>query len=264
VQKEVIQATLAAEFGLEVGFTRTSTICIERLVSAGAAAEFMGEQGNPFKATIGLRLRPALPGTGVRFGLEIERGSLPPAFLKAVEETVRETLAAGLSGWQVADCEVIVTHSGYVPPPPQGWSKFSTSAADFRLLTPLVVMTALKQARTVVCEPVSSFRLEIPPDSVTAVLTALARLGATRQTPAIAGQVAVIAGELPSGQLRDLQMQIPGLTAGEGVLESELARYQPVTGEPPARPRTDHNPLSRDEYLLHVRRGVPAARVRAE
>jgi len=252
VQKEVIQATLAAEFGLPVTFTRTSAICIERLVGTGAAAEFMSDQANPFKATIGLRLSPAAPGTGVRFRLEIERGSLPLAFLKAIEETVRQTLTQGLSGWQVADCEVTVTHSGYVPPPPQGWSKFSTSAADFKLLTPLVVMSALEQARTTVCEPVSSFRLEIPPDSVTAVLTALARLGAVKQAPAVCGPVAVVSGELSSGRVRDLQIQLPGLTAGEGVLESAFARYQQVTGQPPVRSRTDHNPLRRDEYLLHV------------
>jgi ribosomal protection tetracycline resistance protein len=258
VQKEVIQATLAAEFGIEVGFRESTTICTERLAGAGAAAEFMGEPANPFKATIGLRLSPAPPGSGTRFQLEIERGALPAAFLTAIEETARETLAEGLYGWQVPDSVITVTHSGYVPPPPQGWSKYSSSAADFRQLTPLVVMTALKRARTVVCEPVSSFRLEIPQDSVTAVLAALARLGATKQAPGVADAFAgaVLAGEIPSGRLPELQLELPGLTGGEGVLESEFARYQQLSGEFPVRPRTDQNPLCREEYLLRVRRGA--------
>jgi len=256
VQKEVIQATLAADFGIEVGFRETTTLCTERLIGAGAAAEFMGDGANPFKATIGLRLSPAAPGSGTRFQLEIERGALPPAFLTAIEETARQTLTEGLYGWRVPDCVITVTHSGYVPPPPQGWSKYSSSAADFRQLTPLVVMTALKQARTVVCEPVSSFRLEVPQDSVTSVLTALARLGATRQGPGVAGAVAVVTGEIPSGRAHELQQQLPGLTGGEGVLESEFARYQQVPGDFPVRPRTDHNPLCRQEYLLRVQRGA--------
>jgi ribosomal protection tetracycline resistance protein len=29
-----------------------------------------------------------------------------------------------------------------------------------------------------------------------------------------------------------------------------------VRGDVPDRPRTDHNPLNRKEYLLHVQRGV--------
>jgi len=48
----------------------------------------------------------------------------------------------------------------------------------------------------------------------------------------------------------------PGLTRGEGVLESEFHRYAPVRGTPPIRPRSDHNPLDRKEYLLHVVRRV--------
>jgi ribosomal protection tetracycline resistance protein len=70
-------------------------------------------------------------------------------------------------------------------------------------------MTALLRAGTEACEPISSFRLAIPVDSLPALLTVLARLQ----------------------------------TRGEGVLESEFARYQPVRGTPPAKPRIDGNPL---------------------
>lgn len=143
-----------------------------------------------------------------------------------------------------------------MPPPPTGWSKYSSSASDFRYLTPLVLMTALQRAGTVVCEPVSSFRLEIPASSLTAVLTALARTGATGQEPA-SGQDGswVVTGEIPAGRVHHLQQQVPGLTGGEGMLESAFARYQDVRGRPfPERPRTDRNPLHREEYLLHVRR----------
>ena len=52
--------------------------------------------------------------------------------------------------------------------------------------------------------------------------------------------------------MHELQQQLPALTRGEGVLESAFDRYQPVSGASPTRPRTDHNPLNRKEYLLHV------------
>ena len=43
-----------------------------------------------------------------------------------------------------------------------------------------------------------------------------------------------------------------------GVLECDFdgTRYQPVEGNPPSRPRTDHNPLDRKEYPLRVTRRV--------
>jgi ribosomal protection tetracycline resistance protein len=52
-----------------------------------------------------------------------------------------------------------------------------------------------------------------------------------------------------------LQRRLPELTRGEGVVESAFAEYRPVHGDPPARPRTDRNPLDRADYLRQVTRG---------
>jgi ribosomal protection tetracycline resistance protein len=147
-----------------------------------------------------------------------------------------------------------MTHSGFTPPPPYGWSVFSSSASDFRNLTPLVLMTALRQAGTVVCEPISSVRLEVPESSLRAVLTALARLGAAGQAPARGGAGYVVGCELPADRVRALRQQLPGLTGGDGLLDAEFARYQPARDPVPTRARTDRNPLDRSEYLVRVRR----------
>ncbi len=55
-----------------------------------------------------------------------------------------------------------------------------------------------------------------------------------------------------------LEEQLPGLTRGEGVLDAAFSHYQPVRASVPSRPRTDHNPLNREEYLLRVARRVAA------
>ncbi len=94
MQKEVIQETLATDFGIDVEFRETTTICVERLVGTGTAVEIIGERPNPFRATVGLRVEPAAVGSGVEFRLEVELGSLPLAFFRAVEDTVRETRCA--------------------------------------------------------------------------------------------------------------------------------------------------------------------------
>jgi ribosomal protection tetracycline resistance protein len=255
VQKEVIQATLAEEFGLDVGFRETTTICVERPAGSGAAVEHMGG-ANPFRATVGLRIDPAATGSGVRFGLEIEAGALPSAFIKAVAEAVRQTLAQGIYGWQVIDATVTLTHSGYTPPPPYGWSKWSSSAGDFRDLTPLVLMSALSQAGTQVCEPMQRFSLELPADTLGDVLPVLSSLLAIPLTQATRGSLGVVDGVIPAAAVHHLQRRLPALTRGEGVLESAFDHYRPVRGEIPVRPRSDRNPLNRKEYLLHVTRGI--------
>ncbi len=59
VQKEIIQATLAGDFGIDAGFRETTAICIERPVGTGAAVEIIDQEPNPFLATVGLRIEPA-------------------------------------------------------------------------------------------------------------------------------------------------------------------------------------------------------------
>ena len=230
VQKEVIQATLAADFGIDASFRETTTICIERPAGAGTAAEFLGDQANPFRATVGLRIVPAQAGSGVRFRLGIERGALPAAFQKAVEETVHQTLQQGLRGWQVTDAVVTLTHSGFTPPPPSGWSKWSSSAGDFRNLTPLVLMSALRQAGTRVYEPVHRFHLEAPADTAWSVLPALARLGAVPDGPVTQGSLLIVTGDIPATQVHELMQQLPGLTHGAGILDATFGYYRLARG----------------------------------
>ncbi|MFF0343129.1 GTP-binding protein [Kribbella sp. NPDC004875] len=260
VQKEVIEATLATDFGIAVDFRETTTIHIERIVGTGAAVEFNKKDANPFLATVGLRVEPAPVDAGVSFQLEVELGSMPYAFIKAVEETVRETLHEGLHGWQIPDARVSMTHSGYSARQSHAHAVFdksmSSTAGDFRNLTPLVLMTALQEAGTSVHEPMHRFRLAIPTDTTRAVLAALTKLRAIPQVPALAAETSTLEGEIPAAAVHDLEQQLPALTRGEGVLESAFERYHPVTGSIPNRPRTDHDPLNRREYLLHVQRRV--------
>ena len=61
-------------------------------------------------------------------------------------------------------------------------------------------------------------------------------------------------GEHPGGSIHQLRQQLPALARGEGVLESAFDRYEPVRGATPTRPRSDRNPLNREEYLLRTTR----------
>ncbi|WP_408607992.1 GTP-binding protein [Actinophytocola xanthii] len=260
VQKEVIQATLADEYGIEVGFRETTVVCVERPVGTGAAHELIGTESNPFLATVGLRVEPAPVGSGSSFRLGVELGSMPYAFFAAVRETVVETLRQGLYGWEVLGCVVTMTHSGYWARQSHAHGTFdksmSSTAGDFRNLTPLVLMAALDRAGTVVHEPVHRFSLELPGDTLGVVLPVLARLHAVPRATRPRGATCVVEGEIPVARVHELEQRLPGLTRGEGLLESAFDHYAPVRGEVPTRSRTDHDPLNRQEYLLHVVRRV--------
>jgi ribosomal protection tetracycline resistance protein len=245
VQKEVIQDTLADDFQVAATFRETTMIYIERPLGRASALEVLQSDRHPYSATVGLIVEPGPAGSGVRFRLDFDPRLIPlyiyktaGHFTDAMTQYVRHALDQGLYGWQVTDCVVTMNECGYyigdgptkrVLPTPR------TTAADFRKLTPLVLREALRQAGTVVCQPMARVRLELPAPRMGDVLSALARLGAATEMPLLDAEQSIVTARLPSAQVRGLQEQLPGLTGGEGVLEASFGGYEPVHGSFPTR-----------------------------
>lgn len=74
-------------------------------------------------------------------------------------------LEQGLDGWEVTDVVVTMVHSGFC--------SVTSVAGDFRKLAPFVLTRALTEAGTEVYEPCHAFELDLPADTVSAVLSAL-------------------------------------------------------------------------------------------
>ncbi len=246
VQKEVIQETLLRDYDVEATFGASQTICIERPIGAGEHLELMGENGNPFWATVGVSIAAAEMGSGIRYVVR-EMGSMPPAHYRAVEESVLETLGQGLFGWEVTDCIVTLTEARTVQ-----YSSPTSTAGDFRKLTPLVVMQALAAAGTQVCEPVEQLEIDIPEEAVGAVCGALVKARGTIQDTLPEGAYHRIFCEIPTAELPAIEQQLPRLSHGEGSWESRFLRNTPVTGDTPVRSRIGPDPRDRDRYLAEI------------
>jgi ribosomal protection tetracycline resistance protein len=264
VQKEVVQQTLERDYGIAADFRETTVVCIERPGQVGEAEQVIRAKThtnitgrssplstNPFLATLALRIEPTTPGSGVEFLADVEVRYVPlyifntvEAFTTQMEAYVREALAEGLFGWQVSDCRVTMTDCGYASP--------VTSAGDFRRLTQLVLATALERAGTWVCEPLADLALEMPASTAQAVLGLLGRLGGRVHGQFSANGLSRVGAVLPVAHVRTLQHRLPGLSMGEGILETRPGGYQPIGDNPPKRPRSRPSPLERDAWLASL------------
>jgi ribosomal protection tetracycline resistance protein len=266
VQKEVIQANLERDYGIAVDFRETTTVCIERPGRVGEAEEVIAAKSksgitgrssplstNPFLATLAVRIEPAPPGSGVEVRTDVEVKLVPLYLFKTVEtfkaqldSFVGEALQEGPAGWQVTDCRVTITDCGYASP--------TTSTADYRRLTQLLVAVALDRAGTWVCEPLADLALEMPSATAPGLLAVLGRLGGRVTGQFSANGLTRASAVLPVARVRTLQHQLPGLSMGEGILEMRPGGYQPVGEHPPTRPRSGPRPLERDAWLAWLAR----------
>jgi ribosomal protection tetracycline resistance protein len=267
VQKEVIGETLAREFGVEVWFAPTTTICIERPTGTGEALEVISAathtnisgkssptSENPYAATLGLRIEPAKAGSGITFRTDVDVKLLPlnifntvPQFEAQMARFVADALEEAVHGWRLTDCLVTLFDCGY--------RRTGSSTSDFRRLTPLVLADAIRQTDVVVCEPMTSVRVEAPAESARGVAGVIVSAGGRILGQHSEGGRSTIVAFVQAGRVHEVQNRIPGLTGGEGVFETSFAGYYPVTSDPPPnRRRTHPNPFIRAQYLAALGR----------
>lgn len=248
IQRQVLGARLAEEFDLDVDFSAPRTVYVESPAGRGTALDVMGGD-HRLAATVGLHVAPRRSGTGARYRAPGEfAGMLPRAFHRAIDETVHATLAQGLRNWRVTDCVVTLTACGY--------DNADSTARDFRALVPLVLITALQQAGTRGYEPMSAFELDLPADALSPSLVGLLAAGARVSDPEYRAGSYLVTGVLPTASVYDVELQLPSLTFGEGVLVTRPGGYRRMRAPLPERRRRGLDPRRRSTYLRDIARGL--------
>jgi ribosomal protection tetracycline resistance protein len=244
IQKEIIAETLLRDYEVEAVFEPSQALYLERPKGSGTAVLEMGH--SPFLATVGLHVQSAARGSGVAFQRETEYGALPRAFDQAIQDTVRGALAQGLYGWPVTDCKVTLIRSGF--------DNACSTAADFRLLTPVVLMCALAEAGSRVFEPCHQFEVEVPLETLSPVTIKLAAQQAKIGETLLKAASWLVSGEIPACRVHAFTQQLPALTGGAGLWWSRPQGDRQVHGPIPNRPRSDGNPLNPQEYFHNIGR----------
>jgi ribosomal protection tetracycline resistance protein len=241
VQREVIGATLTHGYGVEVTFGEPSVVCVERLLGEGRAAEISPDTKPPFYATVGFRIAPK---RGEHSTWTFTPGKAKQGFFDAAEEGGRSVLDQGLYGWPVIDWDVEVTDLIYL---------VSSVPVDYRRLAMLVMADAIRDAGTVVCEPIHEVTITTPQESVGAAIQALSTHRGTIRETRLDSDLAVVSGTVPAAETDALTRALPGLSNGRADIDTRFGGYLPVEGDPPVRRRTDLNPFDRTEFMSRLR-----------
>jgi ribosomal protection tetracycline resistance protein len=242
VQREVVEATLRDDYRLNVTFGKPTVLCVERLLGEGRAAEIWGETNPPFYATVGFRVRPK---QGERSTWTYTPGKAKKGFFDAAEEGGQSVLEQGPFGWPVIDWDVEVTDLIYL---------VTSVPVDYRKLAMLVMADAIRDAGTVVCEPVYDVTIRVPAESVGAVIHALSSQRGVIAEASLEESDAVVTGTIPAAEVDALTRRLPGLTNGRADIDARFCDYIPVEADPPVRSRTDMNPFDRKEFLSRLSR----------
>ena len=212
---------LARKFGVNV---ETEPIRIPFRETIARSADVEGKikkqsGGHGQYAVAQLRVSPAARGEGSEFVDSIVGGSIPRNYIPAVERGVTEAMAAGgLHGFPVVDVRVECYEGKY--------HSVDSSDMAFRNAAAHGLREALKEAGTLVLEPISRLTVTVPAGLQGDVLSDLStRRGRIGNTSVLDDGRHSIVAMVPEAELTRYVLDLRSLTGGRGSYEAVHDHY---------------------------------------
>jgi ribosomal protection tetracycline resistance protein len=244
VQKEIISSVLESQYKLKVEFSNTQTIFKETVCSEGTAYMRMYQKPNIFAATVQIKVEALERGSGIEYESKVTAGFLLKTFLRAIEEAVYDTCKYGLYGWDLTDIKITLMDGEY--------DSVNSTPADFRNVTPMVLMEAIDNAKTKLLEPINEFELRIPERAISKAMFDLKIMGAEFDIPSLAGGDYILNGIIPVESSKDYQIKLASYTEGKGMFITKFGGYRDtVFDENKVCKRNVINPLNKKEYIMY-------------
>ncbi|MGB5209036.1 MAG: elongation factor G [Gammaproteobacteria bacterium] len=169
-----------------------------------------------------LRVEKLQRGKGFEFVNKVVGGAIPGQFIPAVEKGVRQAMVQGaVAGFPLEDIRVTV-HDGKHHP-------VDSKEVAFVAAGKKAFLSAVKNARPIVLEPIVEIDVTIPADAVGNVTGDLSsRRGRILGNTTLGADRVVIHGEAPLAELQEYQNQLKSMTGGAGMFSMSLSRYEAV------------------------------------
>ena len=218
IQLEVLRSIISDRFGFEVSFGQGNIIYKETIASA---VEGVGHF-EPLRhyAEVHLLLKPGKRDSGLVFNTNCREDLLDKNWQRLILTHLYEKTHLGvLTGSPITDMEITLV-SG------KAHAKH-TEGGDFRQATYRAVRQGLRSAESILLEPIFSFSLSLPAESLGRAMSDIQRMSGSFEPPEQSGELAVLNGTAPVSEMRGYASELTRYTHGQGRLSCALKGYAP-------------------------------------
>ena len=218
IQIEILKSLISERFQVDVNFGTGSIVYKETIENT---VEGVGHY-EPLRhyAEVHLLLEPGERGSGLVFDTLCSEDLLDRNWQRLILTHLYEKKHRGvLTGSEITDMKISLV-SG------RAHTKH-TEGGDFRQSTYRAVRQGLRQAKSVLLEPIYEFTLEIPSDKVGRAMTDIQNMKGNFEAPLMEGDVAIITGTAPVVNMREYASEVLAYTKGMGHLTCTLKGYEP-------------------------------------
>lgn len=217
MQRQILQSIFADRFGVPITFGKGRILYKETIETT---VEGVGHF-EPLRhyAEVHLVLKPGKRDSGLVLCAACREDQLDKNWQRLILTHLGEKTHRGvLTGSPVTDLEITLV-SGRAHPK-------HTEGGDFRQATYRAVRQGLRQAKSLLLEPVYAFTLEVPPENVGRALADIQRMSGAFDPPQSQPDAVVITGTAPASEMSDYMQDVVQYTRGRGRLSCTLKGYE--------------------------------------
>ena len=216
IQLEILKSIIKERFDLDVDFGSGNINykeTIEDIVEGVGHFEPLRHY-----AEVHLILKPKPRNSGLTFKTDCKEEVLDKNWQRLILTHLYEKTHIGvLTGSPITDMEIILA-SGRA-------HEKHTEGGDFRQATYRAVRHGLRNAKSILLEPIYVFTLEIPNDNVGRAISDIQRMCGEFENPEMTGDTTVIKGKAPVSTMSDYSKEVMQYTHGSGKLYCAFSGY---------------------------------------
>ncbi|MBE5935808.1 MAG: GTP-binding protein [Lachnospiraceae bacterium] len=235
VQIEVLQNIIKDRFNIEVTFSEGSIVYKETIDNV---VEGVGHY-EPLRhySEVHLLMEPGERGSGIAIDTECSEDVLDKNWQRLILTHLKEKQHVGvLTGSEITDIKItLVAGKAHLK---------HTEGGDFRQSTYRAVRQGLRQAKSILLEPIYEYRLEVPTDMVGRAMSDIGLMNGTFKGPDIEGDMSVITGVAPVSKMQGYSREVISYTRGLGNIYYEFKGYEPCHNQEEIIEQINYNPES--------------------
>lgn len=217
VQTEILHEVILERFGMDVTFGTGSIVYMETISSV---SEGVGHY-EPLKhySEVHVLLEPLPRGEGLIFDCIADNDVLKPHWQRLILSHMMEKQHRGvLTGSFITDMKItLLTGKDHLK---------HTEPGDMRQSTYRAIRHGLMRNRSVLLEPVYSFRLTVPSENAGRAMTDIQRMHGRFDDPVTDGELTVLTGTGPVSTMNEYHSEVISYTKGRGSFYARLSGYE--------------------------------------
>ncbi len=220
---EIIISRMRKEFNTQVNVGNPQVVYRE-VVTAPATGEAVFEReisGRPHYAKVRIQLKPLDRGAGVVFTCRAPEDQIPPQFVPAIEQGIRESLEGGyLKGYPLVDLEVILQGGAF--------EEGKTTELGFSVCASMACKEALEKASLALLEPIMQVEVFVPDTYMGDAIADLNARGGKVESIAPKANIQIIHAVVPLAKMFGYSTALRSATQGRGTFSMKFERFDRV------------------------------------